>query len=295
MIRILARILVPLAPLLLAVAACGQLPQPFFGNPGASATRLAQPPPSRLAVPSPSQSLLSDEAAEAWAESIAAALAAQEVPASHVRARAGDWTLVLSAELRGPDVVPSYTVRNPAGEAQGTSQGTPIPAQEWASGNPATLKTAATQAAPSIADLLTRIEAARLQSDPNSLMNRPARVYLTGVSGAPGDGNRSLQAQIRTKLAEKGVVVQDTAASADFSLRGEVQTAPGANGTTRVEVQWIVDDANGERGRILQMNEVPGSTIASYWGDVAAAVASEAAGGVKEVLTNASGPRLGPK
>src|ERR1700759_1791870 len=104
---------------LCVLTACGQLPQPFFGNPGASATRLAQPPPSRLAIPSPPQSLLSDSAAEKWAAETANALLAQDVPASHTPARAGDWLLVLSAELRGNTVVPTYTVQNPAGETQG--------------------------------------------------------------------------------------------------------------------------------------------------------------------------------
>ena len=55
----------PALLLLLLLAACGALPQPFFGNPGATGSRLAEPPPSRLAIPTPSQSLLSDEAAQA--------------------------------------------------------------------------------------------------------------------------------------------------------------------------------------------------------------------------------------
>ena len=64
-------------------------------------------------------------------------------------------------------------------------------------------------AAPNIASLLTRIEAARRQSDPNSLLNRPARVYLVRVSGAPGDGNDSLTVQMRQKLPGQGTVGQD--------------------------------------------------------------------------------------
>lgn len=277
---------------LLLLAGCGALPQPFFGNPGSDGARLAQPPASRLAIPSPAQSLLPDDAAGEWARATADALLQAEVPASAAPSPRGrDWTLVLSAELRGNDVVPSYEVRNPKGEPQGVSEGQPIPARAWAQADPATLKAAAAQAAPGISTLLNRIEAARRQSDPNSLLNRPARIYLAGVVGAPGDGNRSLPAQMRTRLADVGLVVQDTPNNADFKLEGDVQTAKGANGTVRIELQWIVSDAKGERGRIVQINEVPPRTLEPYWGDVAAVVATEAAGGVRDVVGNAAGTR----
>ena len=279
----------PALLLLLALASCGDLPQPFLGRPGANATRLAQPPPSRLAVPPPSESLLPDSGSNAWAQAMADALLAEEVPAVRIAPRRGDWVLLLSAEMRGNTVVPTYTVQNPLGKPQGTAQGAPVPVRAWASGDPAVLKQAAAQAAPGVVALLSGIEAARRQSDPTSLQNRPARVYFTGVSGAPGDGNRSLPAQMRVKLTDLGIVVQDTAANADFKLRGDVETHPGAKGTVRVEVQWIINDPNGdERGRILQMNEVPRGTLDSFWGDVAVVVANEASGGVRDVITNAT-------
>ncbi|MBV8913750.1 MAG: hypothetical protein JOZ05_12020 [Acetobacteraceae bacterium] len=275
---------------LLLLSSCGGLPQPFFGDPGRAGARLAQPPPSRLAVPTPAQSLLSDAGGDAWAGAMAMALVDQEIPASHADPRPGDWTLTLAANLNGRNVIPSYTLTNSIGQPQGTSQGNPVPAEQWAQNDPAVLKSAAEAAAPGIANLLNRIEAARLQSDPNSLLNRPARVYVAGVTGAPGDGNRSLAAQIRNKLTGLGIVVQDTPANADFQVRGEVKTAPGANQTLRIELQWIVDDAHGERGRLLQLNEVPPAMVDRYWGDVAVAAAEEAAGGVRDVITNASRP-----
>ncbi len=278
--------------LLLALSACGDLPQPFFGNPGRTGAELSRPPPSRLAIPSPAQSLLPDAGAKAWASATAASLLEQEVPATHTDAHQGDWTLVLSAELRGPEVLPTYTVQNPSGQSEGASQGAPVPASAWASGDPQVLKTAADQAAPGIVQLLSRIEAAHLKSDPNSLMNRPARLYFTGVTGAPGDGNQSLPAQMTLKLADLGMVVQDSPDKADFKLRGEVKTAPGAGGTTRVEIQWIVDAPDGdERGRVLQLNEVPPGALDVHWSDVAVAVANEASGGVRDIILNATGLR----
>jgi hypothetical protein len=164
----------------------------------------------------------------------------------------------------------------------------PVPVAQWASGSPQVLKAAAAQAAPGIAGLLGQIEAARRQSDPNSLLNRPTRIYLAGVTGAPGDGNRSLPRQMRIKLENNGFVVQDTAKNADFEVKGEVQTGQGIKGTTRIEMQWIVSDSRSERGRILQINEVDPRMINPYWGDTAVAAAAEAANGVKNVIDNAT-------
>ena len=277
---------------LLALASCGALPQPFFGNPGRNGARLTAPPPSRLAIPTPSQSLLDDAGSASWAEATATTLADIALPASHSKPQPGDWTLDLSATIKGDAVTPAYTILDSRGASQGSTNGPPVAAQLWSQNDPSTLKTAAQQAAPGIDALLTRIQAARLHDDPNSLQNRPAKVYLAGVTGAPGDGNRSLAAQMQTKLANLGIVVQDTVTGADYKLRCEVTTAPEPAGQVRIELQWVVDDARGERGRVVQLNEVAANLVDRYWGDVAVAAAEQAAGGIKEVLFNAAGPRL---
>ena len=292
------RHLLVLLPLLLALPlwACGDLPQPFLGRPGATAMRLAnEPPPARLAVPTPGSALLGDDAAAVWASDVAKSLQDKEVPAIQGNTSRGDWSLVLSARVRGRTVVPGYEVLDPQGKGQGSVEGTPVPLAAWARSDPATFQTSAEAAAPQLADLLNRIQAARLKADPNSLVNRSARLYFTGVTGAPGDGNHALAAQMRRKLADQGIVVQDTPTGADFQLDGKVATAAGTGGQERIEIQWIVQDAQGrERGRVAQLNDVPTEAIAHYWGDVAVAVAEQAAGGVKEVLVKAGATHPGP-
>ncbi len=277
---------------LLTLAGCGDLPQPFLGRPGAAASRLAVPPPSRLSVFASGSSLMPDASARDWAAAVTEALVGQEVPAvTRTSARRGEWSLMLSAEIRDGAVMPAYDVRDANGVSQGISEGAPVPPASWASGTRDVLHAAAAQAAPGIASLLSRIEAAQRQSDPNSLQNRPARIYFVGVTGAPGDGNQSLPRQMRLKLATLGLVVQDDAKNADFSLAGEVATAPGDGGTLRIELQWIVKDGTGERGRIIQLNEVPPKSLNQYWGDVAVVVADEAAGGVRDVIANSGGAK----
>ncbi|MCW3476036.1 hypothetical protein [Limobrevibacterium gyesilva] len=274
------------------LAGCGSLPRPFEGNPGATALRLAQPPPARLAVPAPGTAFLTDAASDSLARNLAAALVDQEVPAVADAPGRTDWRLIITAETRGETIVPGYTVQDPAGVDQGATEGLPISAASWAAAAPATLKQAAADAAPRVASLLTHIEAARRQSDPNSLVNRPARVAFTGVTGAPGDGNQSLTRQIRDQLSKLGQVLQDTDQGADFTLVGEVKTAPIAGGQMRVEIQWLVKDARGaEAGRVVQLNEVPRGTLDGYWGDIALVVAQEAAGGVRDVIVNQGGAK----
>jgi hypothetical protein len=273
--------------LLAALAGCGGLPRPFEGNPGARAVALSQPPPARLSVMRPNAVYLADPAAGALAAAIAAALVEMEVPAIPDITRKGDWRLAITAEPRGDMMVPLYTVQDAGGVARAVTEGQPIKTATWLQGSPTTIKLAADEAAPRVANLLSRIEAERLQSDPTSLMNRPTRVAFTGVTGAPGDGNISLARQMRSVLGKLGPVLQDKPEGADFTLVGRVVVVPIAGNQIRVEIQWIINDmANRERGRVVQLNEVPRGTLDNFWGDVAVVVAEEAAGGVRDVLLN---------
>jgi hypothetical protein len=291
------------ACLVLLVSACGGLPQPFAGYPGATAARLAQPPPARLSIVAPKSALLPDQAASGFADALAEALSAQDVPAIVTAPSKGDWRLVTTAQLgdgaQASEVIPIYTLLDGTGEQAGVQQGQPVSASAWSQAAPATIKLAAANAAPGIADLLTRIEASRRASDPNSLVNRPARIVVPDVTGAPGDGNRQLARQMRLALAGQGMLVQDVTpkdGQTDFTVAGVVVAVPIAGGMTRIEIQWIVSNPKGdERGRIIQLNEVRAGSLDRLWGDVAVVVASEAAGGVKDVVTRQAGGSLKAK
>jgi hypothetical protein len=115
------------------------------------------------------------------------------------------------------------------------------------------------------------------------------------VVGAPGDGNVSLTAQMRDKLSHLGPVVQDTPEGADFVLRGQVKVVPIPGNQERVEIQWLLFDAqNHDLGRIIQLNEIPAGTLNGFWGEVAVVVAQEAAGGVETVIERNSGHEKKP-
>lgn len=276
---------------LAALAACGDLPQPFRGNPGGLAGRLAVPPPYRLAVPPPEAAMLTANEAEAFAKAIAAALLKREVPTVADAPLPLDWRLAVDMRLEGDRVVPRYALFDPDGAPQGVAEGSSIPARDWARPSAALFADVASDAARRAADLLLRAEATRKSTAPSALSAAgPPRVFLLPVRGAPGDGNESLTARMRDSLGDYGILAQDVADGAGFAADGRVNLVPTRPRMQRVEILWIISRRDGqELGRVLQMNEIPAGLLDRHWGDIAFAVAAEAAGGVQRVIENAGG------
>ena len=279
------------ALVLLALAACGDLPQPFRGNPGGMAGRLVVPPPYRLAVPPPDAAMLTATESEAFAKAIAEALLKREVPAVADAPLPLDWRLAMDMRLDGNRVVPRYALFDPDGIPQGVAEGSAIPARDWASPSAALFAEVANDASRRAADLLLRAEAARKSTNPAALAaSGPPRLYLLPVRGAPGDGNESLTARMRDSLGDNGILAQDVADGAGFAADGRVNVVPTGRGMQRVEIFWIISRRDGqELGRVLQMNEIPSGLLDRHWGDIAFAAAAEAAGGVQRVIENAGG------
>ncbi len=274
-------------PLLLG--ACGDLPQPFRGRPGAEAQRLAVPLAVRLAVPPPTEALLNDEGAKGLADKMAEALRAQDIPAVATPAPLPlDWRVDIAAERQGQVVVPRFRLVDADGKVQAASQGNTVPLARWAEPTPELFTELATQAAPELGRLLLQVEAARKSTDPQSIAAGPPRIRLAGVKGATGDGNQALAARMREFLGNEGFVVQDVADGAGYALEGDVVIAPAASpAQQRVEIQWIVSRRDGEElGRVVQLNEVPNGRLRGLWGDIAYAAAEEAAAGVRTVVAN---------
>lgn len=282
-----------LAVLLLALAACGDLPQPFRGNPGVVGARLAAPPAFRVAIPPPAEALLPAPAAATLAGALAETLVGQDWPVTAEPPEPLDWRLVVAAEQDGRSVVPVYRLTDADGAALGDARGAPVPVAAWGRAEAPLLRQVAERDAAAIAALLGRAEAARRAAAAPPAPGAP-RIRLAAVTGAPGDGNAALTQRMRASLSRAGYVVQDSAAGAGFGLSGSVTVVPSGPRRERVEIVWIVTRADGrELGRIFQLNEVPARSLAGLWGDVAVVVAEEAAGGVRQVLDNAGAPEPG--
>lgn len=275
---------------LLLLGACADIPRPHRGNPGGLAPRLSIPLAVRLAVPPPPEALLADDAAVLLSEELAAALQAQDVPAAATATPLPlDWRLVVRAESIGQRVQPRLIITDADGREQGAVPTTPVPAREWANGDPAILRALAQQGAPRVTQMLLGVQAARASATPAALAAGPPRLRLIPVRGAPGDGNTALTNRLREFLAQRGFVVQDIADGAGFAVTAEVSVVPGTPGNQRVEIQWIVSRRDGhELGRVLQLNEVRAGSLDRFWGDVAYAAAQEAASGIPDIIRNAT-------
>jgi len=284
LVPVVLPVVLPVA-LPMVLSACGDLPEPFLGNPGATARRLAVPAVPMLAVPPPSQALLDPRADGDFADLLALSLQHQEVPTLAREPRKGDWKLAVTAERKGDEVVPRYAVLDPNGHEEGAITGSASSASGWTSGSPRTLGQAAEDAVPKIVALMMSIRATRDRADPNSLLHRVAKIYVPEVTGAPGDGNLMLTKQIRARLAEMGPLVQLRPDNADFIVKGTVAITPLPKGQQQVEIAWTVTRPSGVMsGKVSQLNAVPAGSLDQFWGDVAVVAAQEAAGGIDRVV-----------
>ncbi|WP_207536868.1 hypothetical protein [Sabulicella rubraurantiaca] len=274
------------------LAACADIPRPHRGRPGGLAPRLSVPLAVRIAVPPPPEAMLSDAGARLVAEELASALQAQDVPAAATETPLPlDWRLMVRAEASGGTVRPRLIVTDADGREQGAVSTTPVPTRDWAAEDTATLRAIAAQGAPRVTQILLGIQAARASATPDAIASGPPRLRLIPVRGAPGDGNNALTNRVREFLSSRGYVVQDVAEGANHAVTAEVSVVPGTPGNQRVEIQWIVSRRDGhELGRVLQLNEVRAGSLDRFWGDVAYAASQEAAGGILEIIRNASSP-----
>jgi len=281
-----------LLPMLLA--GCGTLPQPFLGRPGPEGARLSVPPPPVLIIPPPRDALLGNSASRDYAHDLADALVAEDVPSIARHPDKYDWRLLAHARISNDQVTPSFMIVGPTGKTYGQVTAAPVAAQAWANGDPATLKTVATSAAPELARQLGAINAIIQQSNPQSLENRPARVMIRDVTGAPGDGDHALALDVGRDLAQLGVVIVDHRHDADFVLSGQVKvsSAPATKPNQPsdiVEIDWLVRGQSGAFiGKVSQLHELQPAQMSPYWGDVAVAAAQQAALGIKQVIVNAT-------
>jgi hypothetical protein len=278
-------------PLSLAIllAGCGTLPEPFYGNSGPVSAKLSIPPPPVLIVPIPDSAMLASDSAKLYATDLASALAAADVPSLARPATKTDWRITATATLNGTIVTPHYAITGPDGKTYGAQDGAPVAAADWANGNPAALAQAANTDSLTLAKLLGTINAKIQQSNPNSLENRPARLYLTGVTGAPGDGNTSLALNLNRDLPTLGLTLAPNAAQADFTITGIVKSSPDTNNQILIEIDWIIKDSNNRNiGQVTQLHDLNPADITPYWGDVAAAAATQGATGIQEAVRNAT-------
>jgi hypothetical protein len=272
----------------LLLAGCISLPMPFEpgSTPSPAPASLTRPPPARIVIPPPASAGLSGDRAGRFAADLASALRELEVPATAAGIRNPQYQLLVNGEAEAGLVRLTYSLAGPDGKQIAATGGPrPVPAGAWAAAAPETLRAVAADAAPAIARMLGAVEARTRDAAAGEIVQRLPTATLPAITGAPGDGARSLDRALRAALEREGVVVAPDGAQAEFRVAGAVATAPVGRAQERIEITWTVSRADGlELGRVAQLNEIPRGSLNGLWGDVAVIVADQAAQGVAEVI-----------
>jgi hypothetical protein len=276
--------------LLLALAACQPLPQPFAEDRPKVGSALLTPRDGAGIEVQPVTG-----APAPLAEALAVALRDADVPAYTESANRASLKLVGTArEVAQSAGTARIELRWELFEADGSSAGTHAEAIDadlaaWRGGNGDVLARLAKAAAPRIAALLQEDGAVDRGNGEPSVLVRP-------VAGAPGDGSRSLARAMVASLQQAKVAVTDKEPGAGlgaklFVVSGNVSLTAAGEGKQKVTVSWILFDPKGlQVGQVSQSNAVPAGSLDGRWGEIAYAVANAAAGGIVALLERLKAP-----
>jgi hypothetical protein len=281
--------------LLILAAACGELPRPFLpedktGNPLLAPIEGAALEVLPLQGHAPNLPL-------GGAAYVAEGLAANGVAAT-IGGRTAQSRLLLGVVAVTPAsslsdyVIISWEVYGPGGSLLGRyAQQTEVPKNRWLAGDPDTLRLVGLDAGPILGPI-----AAGPEQVPETGATVAAgadggrvRIALAGVSGAPGDGGRSLPRALSSVLTQRGFLVVEQPLSGDLVVEGVIALAPAGQDREQITLAWrLLDGPQGARlGEVQQGNVIPAGSLDGTWGDVAALIAVGAADGIVDLLTQA--------
>lgn len=119
-------------------------------------------------------------------------------------------------------------------------------------------------------------------------------VWVGAITGAPGDGNKSLAQALTAILPLKGLRIEPKKAKAQWRVEGVVKVTSTSDKQDVVTLTWRVLDAKGkEAGKIAQQNPVPKGSLNKEWGKIAAFAAEAAAEGIAQLIQQVSAPKRG--
>ena len=300
------------------VSACQPLPHPFADD---------RPPASLLRVrDSAGISIAPIEggppaAASKLGVAVASALVKHDIPASDRTTNLTSYLLYGRLEAQRPrsgqeTVAAHWQLQDASGRLVGErTTRLEAPVKTWETGADAVIARLAEASAAEIAPLLAdepplgaeavaglaeapggKAEAVAPRAEAAAAKTNEAgrtRIAIRPLSGAPGDGAKSLANAIATVLKRQDLTVIDNAnAKADVILDGQVTVATVKPDKQHVKIVWHVRRADGvEVGTVGQENDVPKGMLDGPWGDVAYSVAIAGADGLIQVIARAGSER----
>ena len=114
-------------------------------------------------------------------------------------------------------------------------------------------------------------------------------VVVAPVSGAPGDGTRSLTTALKKRLYAGGVKLANGTTANVYMVKGTVSLADASGGKQSIRIDWQVLDPSGKKlGTVSQQNTIPKGSLNGPWGAIADAAAGAAANGIIKLLPKSS-------
>jgi hypothetical protein len=118
---------------------------------------------------------------------------------------------------------------------------------------------------------------------------KPSGVLVQAVSGAPGDGQRSLTVALKKRLYAGGVKLANGPAVNVYTVKGSVKLVEASGGKQSIRIDWQVLDPSGRKlGTVSQQNTIPKGSLNGPWGAIADAAAGAAADGIIKLLPKSS-------
>ena len=287
----------PIALLCAALAACGDLPQPFKpaekGAPTWAGTGIDAGLDAWGSVLVRPVAGLPPPLAAALAAETVDALLAREMPAS--ARSASRASIALSGRIGAAGGTLHWTLVAPEGETVARFDEA-RPRKGWLEATAAEIEAVAARAA-------DRVEAALAPPRTIAAGARTlAPVVVEEVLGAPGEGGLALARAMRRSLARIGIAAAPAGDEAALRISGAVSIAgnDSAPEGAEVSIAWRVMRPDGaEVGTVTQSNRVPAEILAGRWGPLASAVAQAGAPGIAELVRRvpareapAAAPRL---
>ncbi len=272
--------------LLVLLAACQPLPHPFADDRPPAALLKVRDVAGVSIAPVEGQPA---EVAEKLGAAVAKALLKREIPASDKTTSLRSYQLygrvAESPPQRGNTTVNAYwRLYDAKGRTVGEhSARVEAEAREWESASARPIELLAGLSADGLAPLLEEEAPAAAAKEPEGA--RRTRIAIGNISGAPGDGAKSLAAAVAMVLKRQDLAIVEKGDKADLMIDGEVSVTPVKANQQHVKIVWHVRRADGaEIGTAGQENDVPRGLLDGPWGDLAYNIALAAGDGLMQLV-----------
>ncbi len=273
------------------LAACQPLPHPFADD---------RPPAALLKVSDVAGVSIAPvegkpaAVAEKLGAAVARALLKRDIPASDKTTSLRSYQLYGRVEARPQRGKASLTVYWRLYDSKGRTVGEHNAriegeAREWESGDAQAIARLAGLSADGLAPLLE--EEAPVAAAKEAGGAGRTRIAIGDISGAPGDGAKSLAAAVAAVLKQQDLAIVEKGDKADLTIDGEVAVSPVKANQQHVKIVWHVRRADGaEIGTAGQENDVPRGLLDGPWGDLAYNVAIAAGDGLMQLVARGGPP-----